>query len=32
LIQPDKGKKPRKFQYGETTFVVIDATVRMAAA
>jgi hypothetical protein len=32
LIQPDKGKKPRKVQYGETTFVVIDATVRMATA
>ena len=32
LIQPDKGKKPGKFQYGETTFVVIDATVRMATS
>jgi hypothetical protein len=32
LIQPERGRRPRRFLYGETLFIIIDATVRMSAA
>ena len=32
LIQPERNRRPRRFLYGETLFIVIDATVRMSAA